>query len=132
MQLSILLYAISGCLFMAVDQQFFSGKLFDGVHEIVKKRPYITSITVVIGASLCVIILRVFDKKIGGNAINGYRSNGNYYVANSNKHKKAVSKPIWYGNCLFTVLTAMMIITACMSIILLLLTKLIIPRIGDF
>ena len=130
MQLGILLYTVLSCLFMAVDQQFFSGKLFEGIHKIVREQPYISSIIVVISASVCITILKFFDKKIGGNAINGCRKNGMYYVADSNKHKKAVSKSIWYSNCLFTLFTVVIIITACISIVLLLFIKFIIPRIN--
>ena len=126
-QLGILLYVILGCLFMAVDQQFFLGRLFNNAHEIVRKQPYMASIISVISAVVCVIFLRVFNKRIGGNVINGYHKNRNYYVVDSNNHKKLVSKLVWYSNCLFTMFTIVMVITACMSIVLLLFVKFIIP-----
>ncbi len=69
-----------------------------------------------ISGSIFLISLLVFDKVIGGNATNGYHESNLYFVKDAKEMATEVSKMVFYGNYIFTIISLVFIFLGIVSL----------------
>lgn len=66
--------------------------------------------------SIFLISLLAFDKIIGGNATNGYCENNLYFVKDAKGMATEVSKMVFYGNYIYTIVSLVFIFLGIVSL----------------